>query len=152
MRTTPFTAFFAGLLALLPLSASALESEEVSTYVDSSLAAASYVVSSLAAGTSPEDIIRALVDSHGMTLPEATVFAMVAAGQANHAAFATAGIRQAGSLEEAREVADAVQVVDESIDVATAVGAAVNKFVAAPQVYENNYSSVGGTAAVSPAF
>jgi hypothetical protein len=144
MRTTLLTAFFAGLLALVPLSASAMDSaleiEQVSTYV----------TASLAAGTSPEDIIRALDDYHGMTLSEATVFAMVAAGQANHEAFATAGIRQATSLEEAREVADAVRVVDDSYHVATAADRAVNKFIAQPKVYKDNYTNVGG-AGVSPA-
>lgn len=138
MKSAMLTALLSSLLALLPLSASALDSAEEIDRVSA------YVVYSLAAGTSPEDIIRALDRFHDMTLAEATLFAMVAAGEANYEAFATAGIRQAADLEEAEEVADAVKVVADSADVFAAADRAVDKFIPQPNVYKDNYSNVGG--------
>ena len=64
-------------------------------------------VKELVDGSSPETVINAVMNT-GKTLPEATVYAMVAGGEANRVALATAGVGMAGNLAQAREVANAV--------------------------------------------
>ena len=143
MKNTFLTVFFASLLALLPLGANAVENQ----------AAYDEVISSLAASTAPADIISSLVENHGMTLTEATVFAMVSGGQDNRVAFATAGIGLAGNLAQAQAVANGVKdTAGQSGEVANAVDAAMEEYVRAmpqPNVYEEDYSPAGG--GVSPA-
>jgi hypothetical protein len=143
MRCAILNVFLASLLALMPLAASALENE----------AAYNDVVTSLEGGTTAGDIIRALVKDYDMTLAEATVFAMVAGGQANRVAFATAGIESAGNLAQAQSVANAVKAAaGDTGAVATAVDQAIAKYaelMPQPNVYEDEYSPTGG--AISPA-
>ena len=143
MKRTMLNVFLVSLLALMPLAASALENE----------AAYNDVVSSLEGGTTPGDIIRALIKDYDMTLAEATVFAMVSGGQANRVAFATAGIESAGNLAQAQSVAYAVKATaGDTGAVATAVDQAMAKYaelMPQPNVYEDEYSPTGG--AISPA-
>ena len=144
MKARILKVFLCGLLALQALAANAFDSAPESEQVFD------YVVYSLAAGTTPGNIIRSLDNFHDMSLTEATVFSMVVVGEANYAAFAAAGIRQAANLEEALEVAVAAKVVDSSDNVVAAVERALNKFIPQPDVYKDNYTNYGG-AGVSPA-
>jgi hypothetical protein len=110
------------------------------------------VQSLLARGTAPEDVVRAVVDT-GMTLGEATVFAMVCGGEANRVAIATAGVSLAGNLAQAKSVANSVlATAGETGPVAGAVDAALQDYVKnmpQPSVYEDQYTPHGGGA--SPA-
>ena len=110
------------------------------------------VLSSLAQRASPEDVVSAVVDM-GMTLGEATVFAMVCGGEANRVAIATAGVGLAGNLAQAKSVANSVlATAGETGPVASAVEVALQDYVEnmpQPSVYEDEYTPHGGGA--SPA-
>lgn len=145
MQKLMMTLWLATAMAFIPLAASA-QSVEEGAYVE--------VVEALAKNTSHADIIKDLIDKHGMTLSAATVFAMVSGGQENRVAFAEAGVGLATNLAQAQGVATAVKATaGDTGAVATAVDVAVDDFAAAmsqPSVYEQEYSPTGGGQDVSP--
>ena len=104
-------------------------------------------VKELVNNSSPEAVIDAVMNT-GKTLPEATVYAMVAGGEANRVALATAGVGMSGNLAQAREVANAVMAAaGETGPVADAVRVALDEYARhmdQPSVYEDEYSPGGG--------
>jgi hypothetical protein len=104
-------------------------------------------VKELVGSSSPETVINAVMNT-GKTLPEATVYAMVAGGEANRVVLATAGVGMAGNLAQAREVGNAVMAAaGETGPVADAVRVALDEYARhmdQPSVYEDEYSPGGG--------
>jgi hypothetical protein len=140
VKTTVLNVFFAAILALVPLAASALENQ----------AAYNDVNTSLTAGTAPADIIRALIGDYDMTLAEATVFAMVSGGEGNRSAFATAGVESAGNYPQAQSVVVAVKATaGQTGVVADAADAAMDEYTKLmPQPYihhDDDIPTGGGT-------
>lgn len=136
--------FFAGLLLLPAIAHSQTLTEDAAAY--------QAVQNMLADGSSPSGVVDAMV-SRGMTLSEATVFAMVSGGEQHRVAIATAGVAAADTLAEARTVADAVVATSgQSGPVAIAVREALHRYadsMPAPSVYEDDYTPTG--TGVSPA-
>jgi hypothetical protein len=143
MQNTLLRVFLASLLALVPGIASAQEVEEASC---------DKVRAWLAADSSADEVVQAVVAT-GITLAEATVFAMVCGGEENRVAIASAGVASAGNLAQAQFVADAVMAAaGQTGAVADAVRAAVKTYaenMPQPEVYQDNYTPRGGS--VSPA-
>jgi hypothetical protein len=106
----------------------------------------------LVMGSSPHDVLAAVVND-GMSLVEATVFAMVCGGQENRIDIVTAGVEMADSLAEARSVVAAVVAAtgDSSAESAAARAAldTYEKTARQPDVYESDYIPHGG-GGVSP--
>lgn len=109
---------------------------------------------SLAGGSSADAVIRTVVES-GMSLADATVYALVCVGEENPEAIATAGIEAAGNLPQAQSVATAVlATTGETGPVAEAVRAAMHEYtrrMPQPDVYQDKYTPTGGDQVVSPA-
>jgi hypothetical protein len=137
--------FLFGLLAYIPLAAVAQDEGERSCDA---------VLSLLAGGSSAGDVVRATVAT-GMSLAEATVYAMECGGDENREAIATAGIEAAGNFAQAQSVADAVLAsAGQTGSVAEAVSAALQDYIKhmpQPDVYQDKYTPTGGDGAVSPA-
>ena len=134
----------AGVFAVLPLTAVAVvEGDESCERVERLLQA----------GISAKGVVAEVVDG-GMTLTEATVFAMACAGQDNRIAIATAGVALAGSLSEAQAVVTGVvAAAGETSQEAAAVREAFNTYkrtAKQPAVYEREHIPHGGFV-VSPA-
>jgi hypothetical protein len=108
----------------------------------------------LAGGSSATEVVHATVQT-GMSLVDATVFAISCVGNENPEAIATAGIEAAGNLAQAQSVADAVLASAGQIRaVSTGVYAALQEYIKnmpQPEVYEDKYTPTGGDNAVSPA-
>ena len=106
----------------------------------------------LVMGSPPHDVLAAVVND-GMSLVEATVFAMVCGGQENRIDIVTAGVEMADSLAEARSVVAAVVAAtgDSSPESAAARAAldTYEKTARQPDVYESDYIPHGG-GGVSP--
>jgi hypothetical protein len=100
MQKTILTLSLSGLLSLLPLAAAGAEVGESEAYET--------VHTMLAQGSPHGEVIAALRGTEGMSLPEATVFAVVSGGEANQVDFALAGLAAAATLEEAETVVAAV--------------------------------------------
>lgn len=109
------------------------------------------VQSMLAAGSSGRAVVDATMAS-GMSLSEATVFAMVSGGESHRVNIAEAGISAAGNTAQALTVADAVlATAGETGPVADAVREVLQRDTALmerPSVYEDDYTPTG--AGVSP--
>lgn len=144
MKNRLFNSLLTVVLTLLPAWASAQSEEDESC---------DEVEQMLEAGNSPAEVIAATVDS-GMTVTEATVFAMVCGGESNRVVIATAGVGLAGSLPEARSVVVAVvATAGETSPEAAAVRQAYKayeKTARQPEGYKTDYTPHGG-GAVSPA-
>lgn len=106
----------------------------------------------LVIGNSPGDIVATVVKD-GMSLADATVFAMGCGGPENRIDIVTAGVEMAGSLAEARSVVAAVVAAtgDSSPESAAARAAldTYEKTARQPDVYESDYIPHGG-GGVSP--
>ena len=106
----------------------------------------------LKGGNSVGDVVRATM-GEGMTLVEATVFAMVCGGEDNRVAIATAGIEAAGNLAQAQAVANAgLATAGQTGAVASAVNRAMKEYaehMPQPSVHEDDFTPTGG--GVSPA-
>lgn len=142
MKTAMLNILLGSLLALMPVAVSA---QDKAVYYD--------VTSTLEGGVAPGEIINTLMDDYGVTLVEATLFAMMNGGEANREDFAVAGIEAADNLAQAQVVADAVKAeFGFSGILATVVDGALlqyAKMMPQPKVYESDYWSSGGP--VSPA-
>ncbi len=140
----PVLSVIAGLLLFPAIALSQTITEDAAAY--------QAVQSMLADGSSPSAVVDSMV-ARGMTLSEATVFAMVSGGEQHRVAIASAGVAAADTLAEARTVANAVVATSgESGPVAVAVREALNRYadsMPAPSVYEDDYTPTG--AGVSPA-
>jgi hypothetical protein len=105
-------------------------------------------------GRSAGDVIRTIMET-GMSLADATVYAMNCVGEENPQAIATAGIEEADNLAQAHVVAEAVlAVTGQTGPVADAVQVALQEYarhMPQPDVYRDEYTPTGGTGAVSPA-
>lgn len=106
----------------------------------------------LVVGSSPGDVVAAVVND-GMSLVEATVFAMVCGGQENRIDIVTAGVEMADSLAEARSVVAAVVAATGDSSPESAAARATldtyEKTARQPDVYESDYIPHGG-GGVSP--
>ncbi|MEH6589991.1 MAG: hypothetical protein V7746_07050 [Halioglobus sp.] len=140
MKTTILNVFFTAILTLVPLAASALENQ----------AAYNDVNTSLTAGTSPADIISALIQNYELTLTQATVFAMVSGGEGNRSAFATAGVESAANYPEAQSVVVALKAAaGQTGAVANAADAALveySKLMPQPYIHHDDNIPTGGGA------
>ena len=131
------------LLLAMPFAVSAQTGEKPSCELVQNL---------LEGGSSTGDVVRATVET-GMSLAEATVFAMVCGGEENRVDIATAGIEAAGNLAQAQSVANAVlAAAGQTGAVAVAVNEAMEVYarhMPQPGVHQDDYTPTGG--GVSPA-
>lgn len=137
--------YLAGWLAVMPVVASA---QTVATDKQS----CDRVRYLLDVGSPAGAVVRDTVAA-GMTLAEATVFAMVCGGEENRVAIATAGVELAGNLAQAQSVATAVKATaGQTGAVAVAVDKAMLEYarlMPQPNVHQDEYTPTGG--GVSPA-
>jgi hypothetical protein len=101
----------------------------------------------LAAGSSPAEVVTALVDG-GMALTGATVFAVECAPEANREALARAGVELASNIQQGQGVVQAVSFAfGEQAPVTLAASSAYTDWVktfAQPAEYQNDYTPHGG--------
>jgi hypothetical protein len=145
MKNSLLTLCLSVFLVGIPFAAGAQEAEQASCDT---------VKNVLSSGGSAGDAVRATMET-GMSLAEATVYAMVCVGDQTPEAIATAGIEAAGNLAQAQSVANAVLAsAGQTGAVADAVRAAMQEYVRhmpQPAVYQDKYSPTGGDSTVSPA-
>jgi hypothetical protein len=143
-KCTLFGLCLSGLLFIQPLAANPQPEEDESCQ---------RVDKRLQGGDSAKEVITGVVDG-GMSLTEATVFAMVCGGQGNRVAMVTAGVALAGSLAEAQSVVSGViAAAGEGSPEAVAVHEAFNAYkrtAKQPAVYEKEHIPQGGFV-ISPA-
>ena len=143
MKNTVLKLCLASLLLLVPLWGSAETEAKQSC---------EQVQSMLKEGAPAADVVRATMET-GMTLAEATVFAMVCGGETSRVAIATAGVEAAGNLAQAQSVASAVlATAGQTGAVADAINIAMKAYARSmpqPNVHEDNYTPYGS--GISPA-
>ncbi len=145
MKISLLPLFLAGLMAYLPLSATALMDKRE---------ARDTVVNMLGESQSAAAVIAALV-ADGRGLIDATIFALVSGGEENREAIARAGIASAGSLAEAQSVANALIATAGATgplaDVVAQEMKAYRETLTPPSTYQGSgIATGGGGQAVSP--
>lgn len=158
MNTQVFKLLVASCLLILPLAGNTQDANVTPADPDAQAAPISeqrncvHLADMLEEGASAEAVVRASAAT-GMTLEDATVYAMVCGGDSNSVAIAVAGVRLANSLAQAQAVANAVLVTaGRHGDVADAVNEAVllvARDLPQPAIYVDEYTPTGSD--VSPA-
>lgn len=153
MKTQVFTLLAASCLLLLPVAGNAQDAPDVPAAAAHEKRDCAELLAMLEAGESEETVVRAVVET-GMSLSEATVYAMLCGGDSYRLAIAVAGVTLSSTLAQAQSVANAViAAAGDNSDVAIAVREAViviAKGLPQPGVYVDEYTPTGGTD-VSPA-
>lgn len=150
MKTQVFKLLVASCLLLLSVAGNTQDAPAVPVNEERDCA---QLLAMLEGGASAEDVVRATVAT-GLSLANATVYAMECGGESHRLAIVVAGIKLASTLAQAQVVADAVMATaGGDARVANAVRDAmieVTESMPQPGVYVDEYTPTGG-ADVSPA-